>query len=180
MFFEDVLSLHFSVGNWWANIATVLWHICDICLKIILFCFICGQIMYKIDIRRQIIPVVYVWHTGLKSLIKLSAYVVVSLGQFCWIQGRSCVRHLWYSPYTLQQQSLMYIVIYHINNRNGLICRWKIYSYHNKNVYHIARSQCWLFASRANIQNIRICPQISVLVLKYPYWPSNIPICPRI
>ena len=171
------LSLNFSVGNWWANIATVLWHICGICLRKILFCFICGQIMYNINIRRQIIPVVYVWHNGLKSQIKLSAYVVVSLGQFCWIQGRSCIRHLWYSPYTLQQQSLMYIVIYHINNRNGLICRWKIYSYHNKNVYHIARRQFWLFASRANI---RICPQISILVLKYSYWPSNIRICPRI
>jgi hypothetical protein len=24
------LSLNFSVGNWWTNIATVLWHICGI------------------------------------------------------------------------------------------------------------------------------------------------------
>ena len=40
----------------------------------------------------------------------------------------------------------------------------------------IARSQCWFFVLRANI---RICPQISVLALKYSYWPSNIRIGPR-
>ena len=34
----------------------------------------------------------------------------------------------------------------------------------------IARSQCWLFDLRANI---------STFALKYPYWPSNIRICPE-
>jgi len=34
----------------------------------------------------------------------------------------------------------------------------------------IAKSKCWLFALRANI---RICPQISVFALVYPYLPSN-------
>ena len=38
----------------------------------------------------------------------------------------------------------------------------------------IARSQCWLFALRANTG------QISVFALTYPYLPSNIRICPRI
>ena len=40
----------------------------------------------------------------------------------------------------------------------------------------IDKRQCWLFALRANI---RIGPQISVLALKYPYWPSNIRIDPQ-
>ena len=35
----------------------------------------------------------------------------------------------------------------------------------------IVRSQCCLFALRVNI---RICPQISVLALKHPYFPSNL------
>ena len=35
----------------------------------------------------------------------------------------------------------------------------------------IARSQCWLFALRANT---RIGPQVSVLVLKHPYLPSKL------
>jgi len=34
----------------------------------------------------------------------------------------------------------------------------------------IAKSQCWLFAHRANIH---ICPQISVFALIYPYLPPN-------
>ena len=34
----------------------------------------------------------------------------------------------------------------------------------------IARSQCWLFALRANI---RIYPQISIFALIYPYLPPN-------
>ena len=38
----------------------------------------------------------------------------------------------------------------------------------------IAKSQCWLFALRANTG------QISVFALKYPYLPSYIRICPRI
>ena len=38
----------------------------------------------------------------------------------------------------------------------------------------IAKSQCWLFALRAN------SGQISVFALKYPYLPSYIRICPRI
>ena len=34
----------------------------------------------------------------------------------------------------------------------------------------IARSQCWLFALRANIRaNIRICPQISVLAPEFNF-----------
>ena len=41
----------------------------------------------------------------------------------------------------------------------------------------IANSQCWLFALRANI---RICPQIFVFALKYPYLSSYIRISPRI
>ena len=38
----------------------------------------------------------------------------------------------------------------------------------------IAKSQCWLFALRANTR------QLSVFALKYPYFPSYIRICPRI
>ena len=37
-----------------------------------------------------------------------------------------------------------------------------------------AKSQCWLFALRANTG------EISVLALKYLYLPSNIRICPHI
>ena len=36
----------------------------------------------------------------------------------------------------------------------------------------IARSQCWLFALKANI-HIRIFPQTLVFALKYPYLPPN-------
>jgi hypothetical protein len=41
----------------------------------------------------------------------------------------------------------------------------------------IAKSQCWVFAIRGKYpywpSNIRICPQISVFALIYPYLPPN-------
>jgi hypothetical protein len=69
-----------------------------------------------------------------------------------------------HAPYNLQQFLMNSIFYYHILCFNMFVFACPI----------IARSQCWLFA------NIRIGLQISVLALKYPHWPSNIRICPRI
>jgi hypothetical protein len=80
------LSLNFSVGNWWANIAIVLWHICAICLKIILFCFICGQIMncprettkYAESLIRLFKPVCQTYTTGIICLLISILYIIWS------------------------------------------------------------------------------------------------------
>jgi hypothetical protein len=71
-----------------------------------------------------------------------------------------------------------HVVCYHMNHCHYIKLEGGIVIYHifccNMFVFAcpiIARSQCWLFALRANI---RICSHISVLALKYPYCPPNL------
>ena len=71
--------------------------------------------------------------------------------------------YIW-NKYWLQKQSYQNNMYYHISCCNMFVFACPI----------IARSQCWLFALRANTG------QLSVFALTYSCLPSNIRICPQI
>lgn len=111
------ISLNFSVGNWWANIATVydtyVTYISK--YKTDYTCGICFTYWFKKPDQTLCI------------CCRLSWTVLLNPGKVL------CKAFMIFTIHSTTK-TLMYIVIYHINNRNDLICRWKIYSYHNKNV----------------------------------------------